>query len=97
MRQKGLLFSLPEYDRAFAAFVRKATDDMMSEKQPLPGCPTLRILKGGIPRSPPARDFTPSTSQQKNSRSLHCAVAGAPAPVGMTEYFQTYLSGRTVC
>jgi hypothetical protein len=30
-----LLFSLPEYDRAFAAFVYKATDDMMSEKQPL--------------------------------------------------------------
>jgi hypothetical protein len=32
---RPLLFSLPEYDRAFAAFVHNATNDMMSEKQPL--------------------------------------------------------------
>jgi hypothetical protein len=35
MRPTALLFSLSEYDRAFALFVRKATDDMMNEKQPL--------------------------------------------------------------
>ena len=33
--KKPLLFSLPEYDRAFAVFVRKATDDMINEKEPL--------------------------------------------------------------
>lgn len=30
-----LLFSLPEYDRAFTAFIHRATNEMMSEKQPL--------------------------------------------------------------
>jgi len=33
--RKPLLFSLPEYDRAFAVFYRKTTDDMISEKEPL--------------------------------------------------------------
>jgi hypothetical protein len=33
--RRPLLFSLQEYDRAFGAFVLKATNDMMSEKQPL--------------------------------------------------------------
>jgi len=33
--RKPLLFSLPEYDRAFAVFVRKTIDDMINEKEPL--------------------------------------------------------------